>query len=229
MITSRHAGFVPRAVWLLVLGGALVALAVSPTTHAWLLRAFESARLLIADHPVGGAAAFVALAAVSAMLAFFSSSVLVAPAVYAWGPAATTGLLWTGWLLGGVASYSVARWVGRPAIGLLLRRRSLGKLEERVGPHTPFYLIFLFQLALPSEIPGLVLGLVRYPLARYLAALALAELPWALGTVLLGESFVERRIGALIALGVAALGASVLIGRFLRRQLAGGGAPPASR
>jgi uncharacterized membrane protein YdjX (TVP38/TMEM64 family) len=220
MTAVRNLGVVGRAFWLLVLVGALVALALSPATHAWLLRAFESARGLIGEHPVTGAVAFVGLAAVSAMLAFFSSSVLVAPAVYAWGPVSTTGLLWLGWFLGGLASYSLAHWIGRPAIRFLLRRHSLGAIEDRIGPDTPFLLILLFQLALPSEIPGVILGIVGYPLSRYLAALALAELPWAAGTVLLGESFVERRIGTLIVLGAVALAMSLVIAQLVRRHLA---------
>jgi uncharacterized membrane protein YdjX (TVP38/TMEM64 family) len=48
------------------------------------------------------------------------------------------------------------------------------------------------------------MGLARYPLHRYLAALALAELPWALGTVLLGRSLLDRRVGWLLALGTLA-------------------------
>lgn len=218
---QRALRYVPRAAWLVLLVAALVALAVSPAVHAALLRAFESARLLIQGHPVGGAIAFLLLAAVSAMLAFFSSSVLVAPAVYAWGPLPTVALLWLGWFLGGVASYSLARWLGRPALRYLLRGRSLDALEARVGPATPFGAVLLLQLALPSEIPGALLGIVRHPLRRYLAALALAELPWAAGTVLLGESFVERRIGPLLVFGALAVLASFLVARQVRRRLAG--------
>lgn len=59
--------------------------------------------------------------------------------------------------------------------------------------------VLLFQLALPSEIPGYLLGLARYPLPRYLAALMLAELPYAVGTVLLGIGFVNRDTTTLVA------------------------------
>ncbi|HEX9565022.1 MAG TPA: VTT domain-containing protein [Gemmatimonadaceae bacterium] len=221
LTSGRHVRYMSRALWLVLLVAALIVLALSPATHAWLLSAFEQASELIESHPVTGAMSFVGLAAVSAMLAFFSSSLLVAPAVYAWGPTATVALLWLGWMLGGVASYSLARWIGRPALSVLLRRRSLDRLEAQVGPTTPFLAVFLFQVALPSEIPGCVLGIVRHPMGRYLAALALAELPWAVGTVLLGESFVERRIGTLVALGVAALAASLLVARLVRRHLTG--------
>jgi uncharacterized membrane protein YdjX (TVP38/TMEM64 family) len=64
--------------------------------------------------------------------------------------------------------------------------------------------VILFQLGLPSEVPGYLLGLARYPVSRYLLALAIAELPWAVLTVLLGSTLLERRVPVLVAVGVAA-------------------------
>jgi len=208
-----------RAAWLVLLVLALAALAQSSSIHAWLIEVFELARVQIGTHPVAGAVVFVLLAGLSAMMAFFSSSVLVAPAVYTWGPTVTVALLWVGWMLGGMASYTLARWVGRPALRYLIRGRSLARLEARLGPGTPFPVVFLVQLALPSEIPGALLGIVGHPIGPYLGALALAELPWAVGTVLLGESFVQRRVGALIALGAAAGLLGLLVARLVRRHL----------
>jgi hypothetical protein len=44
-----------------------------------------------------GAVVFVLLSAVSAMLAFFSSALLVPAAVFAWGNTLAVGLLWLGY------------------------------------------------------------------------------------------------------------------------------------
>jgi uncharacterized membrane protein YdjX (TVP38/TMEM64 family) len=60
-------------------------------------------------------------------------------------------------------------------------------------------------MALPSEVPGYLVGLLRYPFARYLLALGLAELPFALGAVLLGESFIQGDVLRLVALGLAGI------------------------
>jgi uncharacterized membrane protein YdjX (TVP38/TMEM64 family) len=98
--------------------------------------------------------------------------------------------------------------------------RSFDQYERQFHHRVSFGFVLLFQLALPSEIPGLVLGLARYPLRRYLAALAIAELPYAVGTMLLGASFVSRRIGLLLSLGAAAAIAATALGRALRRRLA---------
>jgi uncharacterized membrane protein YdjX (TVP38/TMEM64 family) len=226
-ITFLHSVRV-RALLLVLLVALLAALASSDAVYAAVVRLFEATRGMIDQHSMLGPVMFVLLAAVSAMLAFFSSAVLVPAAVYAWGPVVSALLLWVGWMLGGIAAYTLASRLGRPALGWVARGRSLERYEKRFSTGTPFGVVLLFQLALPSEIPGYVLGLARYPLGRYLAALAIAELPYAVGTVLLGASFVARRVGSLVSLGAAAALAALLLGRALHRRMgdarAGGGA-----
>ena len=46
---------------------------------------------------------------------------------------------------------------------------------------------------LPSDISGYFFGLLGYRARVYLGSLALAELPYAFGTVYLGNAFVERQ------------------------------------
>jgi uncharacterized membrane protein YdjX (TVP38/TMEM64 family) len=97
--------------------------------------------------------------------------------------------------------------------------RSFERYEGWLSAHSSFGVVLLLQLALPSEIPGVVLGLARYSLAKYLVALLLVELPYAFGTVLLGQSFVQRQLTVLVALGtVAALGAALAV-RLLHGRL----------
>ena len=202
---------------LLVVG--LVSLASSSTVHEEMLELFEAAKLIMAQHPVLGPVLFVLLAGLSAMLAFFSTAVLVPAAVYAWGPWTSAVLLWLGWMLGGLGAYTLASLVGRRALRWVAHGHPFTAYEKRLRRETPFGLVLLFQLALPSEIPGYVLGLARYPLHRYLAALAIAEVPYAVGTMLLGESFVTRRVWLLVALGAGAVVMAVVLGRVLRRRL----------
>lgn len=197
----------------------IVALASSSTLHRALLDALAAVNDLIDAHPVRGAVLFASLAAASAMLAFMSISIAVPAAVYAWGEPLSILLLWSGWMIGGVAAYALARFLGRPIMRRLIDDALLARMESRVHRDTPFASIVLFQLALPSEIPGYVLGVVRYPLHKYLGALALGELPYALASVYLGAGFVEARVGyvltVLLCLAALSIGA-VLI---LRRQM----------
>lgn len=209
-----------RAIFLVVLVAGLVVLAWSDPVHQAVIRVFEATKAIMQEHDVAGPLLFVVLSALSAMLAFFSSAVLVPPAVYAWGPLASVALLWTGWMLGGLLSYAVAYHFGRRALRWAAPGKSFASYERQVRLRTSFGSIVLFQLALPSEIPGYVLGLIHYPLGRYLLALAIAELPYAIGTMLLGVGFVSRRLGLLVSLGALAFLAALLLGRAWRGQLA---------
>lgn len=208
-----------RVLVLTALGALLVAVVVSDDLHAGLLRLLGTVEPVIAHHPVLGAVAFVAAAAVSAMLAFFSTAVLVPVAVEAWGVPLTMGLLWTGWMLGGVGAYAIGRYLGRPVVRRFASDAVLARYEDRISAHAPFGVVLLFLLVLQSEVPGYVLGLARYGLGRFALALALAEVPYAVLTVYVGTSLVERRLALLLAAGAATL---LLIGvafAFLRKRL----------
>jgi uncharacterized membrane protein YdjX (TVP38/TMEM64 family) len=186
----------------LVCAGLALA-ASSDTLHRTLLRLLGGTAAIMDAHPVLGVSLFILLSAVSAMLAFFSTAVFVPIAIHAWGERLSILLLWTGWLLGGMCSYAVGRFLGRPVVQSLTSGKALARFEHRISNHAPFTLVLLFQLALPSELPGYLLGLVRYRFVKYLLALAIGELPYAVGTVYLGVSFVERRSFALLGLGIA--------------------------
>ncbi len=112
-------------------------------------------------------------------------------------------LLWGGWTLGGMGTYAVGRWLGRPAVRAVIGDVTLARFEDRISARTPFAVVLLFQFALPSEVPGFVLGLARYSFCRYLIALAVTELPYALGAIGLGKGLLERRTTLLVGIGCA--------------------------
>lgn len=208
-----------RALVLLLLLGALVLFASTGEFQAALAWGLAKTEPVIAEHPFWGASLFVLLSALSAMLAFFSSAVLVPVAIHTWGKLACAFLLWFGWILGGACAYGIARFWGRPVVRRLTSAKGLARYEERISRQTPLGLVLLFQLAVPSEIPGYVLGLARYGLRRYLMVLALAELPYAVGTAYLGESLLEQRSLLLLGLGALAIVFSAWALHVLRRRL----------
>lgn len=199
----HHGAVYRRAALLVVLCVALAGIASSSALHEALLGVLVATDEIIGQHPVTGAVTFVVLAAIAAMFTFVSIAVIVPAAVFAWGGPATAGLLWVGWILGGLATYSIGKHIGRPVVRSLTAGTALHRLESHIPADAPLWLILLLQLALPSEIPGYVLGLVRYPVARYLAALALAELPYTIATVYLGASFVAGRSMVILGVGLA--------------------------
>ena len=208
-----------RALALLLVSGLLALLLSSDTLYALLQRLLAAAGPTISSHPVGGPVAFVLVSALSAMLAFFSSAVLVPVAVASWGKVATVALLWLGWFLGGVCAYGIGRTVGRPLLGMSAAAKATGFYQQRLSAGVGLPVVLLLQLALPSEIPGYLCGLLRVRLRIYAAALALAELPYAIGTVWVGESILRREGGWLVGLGVLAAIASGYALYLLHRAL----------
>ena len=206
---------------------ALAAVAASGTLHAALLDVLAASRDVIVEFPVLGALLFVLLAAVSAMFAFVSIAILVPVAVYVWGEPLSMLLLWVGWIMGGGAAYGIARLLGRRVVHWLTAASALNRLEHRLRPDTPFSLILLFQLGLPSEIPGYVLGLVQYPFGRYLLALAIVEVPYTIATIYLGAGVVGAKGGLVLAIGLSAVVLSVGAFYLLRKRMRAAGMEPA--
>jgi uncharacterized membrane protein YdjX (TVP38/TMEM64 family) len=193
-----------RLLLLLVLGLLLLIGILAEDVHRAILQIAQAVEDVASDHPVWAIVMVLLFTALSAMLAFVSSAVIAPFVATTWGLPRACLLLWAGWLLGGVLSYAVGRFLGRPVIRRLASPSLLARYEERISRHTPFGMVLLFQLALPSEIPGYLLGLVRYRFARYLLSLGLAELPYAVATVFLGTGIVERRVTLVLAVGSAA-------------------------
>jgi uncharacterized membrane protein YdjX (TVP38/TMEM64 family) len=192
---------------LLLLVALVVGIAALDPVHAAIGRALVSAEQVIRDHQALGLALFAVLSAISAIAFFFSSAVLVPVATFTWGKPATVLLLWASWLVGAVVSYLIGRRPGRRLAAWLVPERRLARYEKTLSAASNFRLVLLFQLAVPSEVPGYLLGAVRYPFGKYLAARAVAEAPFAVGAVWLGDTFVNRQYG-LLAL-VAAAGALI--------------------
>jgi len=215
----------PRAAWwrraaiLAGLVALLVLLVSTDALHGQLMRAYGAAEQIMRRQPVAGAVVFVLLAAASAMLAFVSSAILVPAAIDVWGPLGCLLLLWSGWTLGGLTAWALARIMGRPVVVRLGAGDALARYERFVSGHAAFGFVLLFQLAMPSEIPGYVLGLARVRLARYLPALALAELPYAIGAVWIGASFLERRVLPLVLVAGVGIGFGVWAVRRLHGAL----------
>lgn len=204
---------VPTIVFLVVLGVAASSL------HGYVEAAIRWGGNLISGHSKWGAVAFVVIGALSTMLAFFSSVVIIPVAVDQWGVPLTTALLLLGCTLGGCAAYSIGRFLGARIARRFIPHEQMEYYEQRISRHAKFPVVLVFQLALPSEIPGYVLGTVRYRFLPYLLALLLAEFPYVVGTVLIGAGFLERNYGLMVAVGIVGLGLVTWAVQSLRRSI----------
>ena len=193
-------------------------IAASDTLHDFTSAAVVWAEDMLSRSPAVGMAVFVLFAMGSAMLAFFSSAVLVPIAIYAWGSGTTFALLWLGWLLGGIVAFTIGRHLGRSVAAMVVGDELIDYWTHKVGKRTRFRTILLFQAVVPSEIPGYVLGILHYRFSLYLTALAITELPYAIGTVYLGESFLDGDSTVFLVLGIGVIiAAGVLWTRFRSR------------
>lgn len=216
-----------RAAILALLTIGLAVLASSDALHAALIDVLQVVSDIIGTHPVFGAVLFVLFAAASAMLAFVSVAVLLPVVAFAWGEPLSILLLWIGWTLGGALTWAIGRFLGRAVVSWLTADSLLRRLEAHLGPSTPFTVVLLFQLAMPSEIPGYVLGLVRYSFLRYLLVLGFVELLYTVAMVHLGSSFIERSTAGVLVTGIAIASTGLLAVWLLRRRLSKGDSGPA--
>jgi uncharacterized membrane protein YdjX (TVP38/TMEM64 family) len=161
-------------------------------------------------YPVLGAVVFFLLATLSALLAFTSSVALVPSANLVWGKLVTLLLLWGGWVTGAIISFGIGN-LARPLLVRVGYKDKLDKYQQIISKRMRFWLVLVFCLAVPSEIPGLLFGGIHYPFLKFLAAVAIAESIYALGLVIAGESLMAARpfpllatVGVLIIIGAGA-------------------------
>lgn len=208
-----------RVLLVAAMAGLLALVLFAEGAHQAVARMGSTIAGLERAHPALAVVLVLGFTALSAMLAFVSTAVIAPFMAATWGAPLAGLLLWGGWLLGGALAYTIGRTLGRPVIHRLAPPALLQRYETFVTRHANFGLVLLFQLALPSEVPGYLLGLVRYPFARYCLSLALAELPYAVATVYLGAGVMERKVALVAAAGVAAALLSTLTYRVLHRRL----------
>ncbi len=177
---------------------------------------------VISQAPLLGMLVFVLLAMLSAMVAFFSSALLAPVAVYAWGKAGCLALLWGGWFLGGIVSYCIGRFFGRSVVSLLIGEEKIANWESQISERTSFMHILGFQAIVPSEIPGYVLGILRYRFLFYIAALGITEIPYAIAAVYLGESFLNGESIVFIVIGVSIILLAAFLFQIRRRPVQSG-------
>jgi uncharacterized membrane protein YdjX (TVP38/TMEM64 family) len=191
----------------------------SDVLHGRIVAAISLAEPVIASHPVGGALLFLVLAALSAILVFFSGLVIVPVGVQAWGEIGCGLLLWGGWSLGGALTYWLGRRFGRPMVDRFVPAAAIDRYQAKIPRNGSLLTALLIQLALPSDVSGYFFGLMGYPAYAYFGGLVLAELPYALGTVFLGGAFMQGRSGLLLSVAVVA--AVLMVFAWLRRERAG--------
>lgn len=207
-----------RSRWLAFLAVVVVVLLLARPVHSEIIALFDAAVPVIRGHPVLGPVVFVLLSALSAALAFFSSAIFIPVAVDAWGHTVTIALLCVGWWIGGLGAYALGRYLGDPVVRRVVGGDVVERYEAWVRQRVTLPRVVLLHMAVPSEAASYLLGMARAPWGTFLAAIGIAQLPFAVLSVLLGASFLERRLGELLLWGAANVLLSVVALRVLHRS-----------
>ena len=154
-------------------------------------------------HPVTGAVVFFVMSAISALIAFASSVVLVPPANEVFGKPVTFLLLWGGWIAGAIRRFFIG-YFSRSLLHRLVSREQLAKYEALVSKRMKVWAATLLCLAVPSEIPGYLFGALHYPFWKFLVAISIAEAIYAIAIVIAGESLTEAKPATMLLLSARA-------------------------
>ncbi|MCR4323097.1 MAG: VTT domain-containing protein [Candidatus Azambacteria bacterium] len=165
----------------------------------------------VAQHQARGILVFIGLATISAMLSPFSSVPLIPIAIILWGNVWTIIFLVVGWLIGHAITYAIGYYAGHPVAKRFTGFEKIEHYSKKFSAKSEFLLVLLFRLAMPAEIPGYVLGTVRYNFVKYFIATLIAEFPFAIITVYASAALIDRKpvimvsaiVGGIIFLAVA--------------------------
>jgi len=220
MNTSNSYSWFHKENILLLIGVLIVVLIISFSSgiRDVITSAIEFLGSIAASRPVLGMATYVGISAFAAVLSFFSSAPLIPIALVAWGPIATVILTLSGWILGGVISYTLAYYFGQPLVKKIISKEKYTHYSEFLLQKISFNLIVLFRLAVPSEIGGILLGVIRYPFGKYLLATLISELPFAIVLTYAGDAFIKQKFGSVAIYIVAITIAVAVFGYLLHRE-----------
>jgi uncharacterized membrane protein YdjX (TVP38/TMEM64 family) len=170
----------------------------------------------------GLAAPAIALAAwILLTPALFSGTLLAAASGLAFGAAGGAGLAVGGAVLGGLAAFGLARWIGRaPVEERVLRSARLAKLHALLE-RRPFLALLAARLmpGVPASWLHYVAGVSPVRVYSFTAAIAIGALLRTAPYALLGQGLASgSRVTILLAVGSIALGAlcAAALVRFLR-------------
>jgi uncharacterized membrane protein YdjX (TVP38/TMEM64 family) len=150
--------------------------------------------LKIVGNHLAGAVIFILIETAAVMLSPLSSVPFLIIVIDIWGKLFALLYSMIGGMLGASLSYLIGKYALVPAMKLFVPQKRIEEFQKIIEKHSSFLLIVLFRLAMPVEIPGYVLGLTKYSFWKYLAATAIAFLPFYILSIYAGEAFIQKNI-----------------------------------
>ena len=100
---------------------------------------------------------------------------------------------------------------------MIIGDETIDNWQNYVHERTKFIHVLAFQALVPSEIPGYLLGILRYPFLLYLLALGLTEIPYAIAVVYMGEAFLIGHGAVFLLAGAGLIALAALLLHIYRR------------
>ena len=171
------------------------------------------------SHEFFGVGIFVFVSAISVVLSPLSSLPLIPSAIDVWGKLLTFVFLMVGWFVGSWIGYLIGGYAGAKIIRRFFNLDKAEYYKKKLSEKSQFWLVVLFRLAIPSEITGFTLGVLRYHLGKYLFAVFLTEIPFAFISVYLGNYFLEGSFLVFSTLFALTVSLIILASYYFHRKL----------
>jgi len=149
---------------------------------------------LIEQRELLGALIFLAVSTVSVIISPFSSIPLIPSAIIVWGKLLTLALLFVGWLTGAIFGYLIGCFLGEKVLRKYYSFEKIDYFKKQLSPRSQFWMVLLFRLAIPSEITGYTLGIIKYDFWKYLLATAISEIPFAVISIYSGDALLQGNL-----------------------------------
>ena len=163
-------------------------------------------------------ATFGAFAVLSVMLVSFSSIWIIPIAISLWGYLLTLALLLGGWLLGSIFSYMIGRYAGYPIVRKIISEEKINSYSDIFSrARESFNLIILSRFVFPSEIPGYLLGIAKYPFFKYLFATIISEIPYAIVAVYFIDAIINKNITVFLFVGIIWVSAAMTMVKMYKK------------
>ncbi|OGI23416.1 MAG: hypothetical protein A3E91_03615 [Candidatus Moranbacteria bacterium RIFCSPHIGHO2_12_FULL_40_10] len=160
-----------------------------------------------------------AVSTLAVIISPFSSLPLVPSAIMVWGNFVTFIFLVAGWFLGAWLGYLLGGWAGRKILKRWWNFEKVEYYKRKISPRAQFWLVFLFRLAIPSEVTGITLGIIRYHPGKYLLITFLTELPFAFAAVYLGGTLAEGNFLAFAVMIILVTALIALASYFFHKKI----------
>jgi len=219
-LKNERSKFVRNRIYFWIFLALLALLLISSITlQGYFLDWIKDIEQFVKDHPVLGSLAFVGLSALVSMLSLFSSAPLVPIAVLVFGNALTLVLLLAGYMIGDVIAYYLGYTTRHLSLENFLHLEKIDYYRKKLSNGAQFSLVLLFRIALPAEIAGYPMGIIRYSFGKYMLAAFIGELIFAAITVYASDALLQKNLAlfafwVIVALILIFISAEILHRKF---------------